>query len=246
MEKSDRLKAHELDLERHARGGVIGRVILGGQDGLVNVLGVLLGVATATSDPRVVVIAGVAAAVTESVSMLAVAYTSARADEDFYRAQLEREEREIREMPEIEREEVRHIYFKKGFRGEELERVVAQITSDPAIWRDVMMREELGLEEVKMGAARRDALIVGASVITGSIFPLMPFLVALPRVGWFDLRTAMELSSGMSLAALFSAGWLKAGLTTGSRWMSGFEMAVVGGVACLIGYGIGRLLGVAV
>lgn len=246
MEKSEELKRHEIDVERHARGNVLSKVILGGQDGIVNVLGVLLGVASATGEPRVVVIAGVAVAVTESVSMLAVAYTSARAEEDYYRAQLEREEREIREIPDIEREEVRHIYHRKGFRDAELDRVVAQITSDPVVWRDVMMREELGLEEVSRGTARREALVVGASVVVGSIFPLVPFLLALPKVGWVSLVTAATVSCALSVGVLGAAGWVKAVFTTGSRVRSAAEMALVGGLAALLSYAVGRLLGVAV
>src|SRR5262245_20892399 len=54
--------------------------LLGGQDGLVNVLGVLLGVAAASHDARLVLVAGLAAAIAESVSMAAVAYTSTGAD----------------------------------------------------------------------------------------------------------------------------------------------------------------------
>lgn len=212
----------------------------------MNVLGVLLGLATATGEARTVVIGGVAAAVTESVSMLAVAYTSARAQEDYYRSQLEREEREIRDIPEIEREEVRHIYHRKGFRGEDLDRVVAQITSDPIVWRDVMMAEELGLEKAAPGDAIREAMVVGGSVVAGAIFPLVPFLLALPQAGVLSLRTAAIVSCAASVGVLAAAGWLKAVFTTGSRVRSALEMALVGGLAALLSYVIGRLLGVAV
>lgn len=59
-------------------------LILGGQDGLVNVLGVVLGVAAATASTRVVLIAGLAATFAESISMGAVAYTSAKAAREYY------------------------------------------------------------------------------------------------------------------------------------------------------------------
>lgn len=57
-------------------------IILGGQDGLVNVLGISLGLFTAHASTRVIVIAGLAAGVSEAVSMGAVAFTSARADKE--------------------------------------------------------------------------------------------------------------------------------------------------------------------
>ena len=52
-------------------------IILGGQDGLVNVLGVTAGVAAASGDTRLTIAAGLAATFAESFSMAAVAYTSA-------------------------------------------------------------------------------------------------------------------------------------------------------------------------
>ncbi|MEM3126583.1 MAG: VIT1/CCC1 transporter family protein [Candidatus Woesearchaeota archaeon] len=59
-------------------------IILGGQDGIVNVLGLSLGVAEATNDVNVVIIAGLAGTAAESISMAAVAYTSAQASRDYY------------------------------------------------------------------------------------------------------------------------------------------------------------------
>lgn len=73
------------------RGELLRDVILGGQDGLVNVLGVILAVAVATTDVRVVLIAGLAATFAESISMAAVAYTSQKAEADFYQRERKRE-----------------------------------------------------------------------------------------------------------------------------------------------------------
>ncbi|HSU72456.1 MAG TPA: VIT1/CCC1 transporter family protein [Candidatus Binatia bacterium] len=58
-------------------------IILGGQDGVVNVLGLVLGVASATNDPKIVIIAGLASTFAESISMGAVAYTSSEAENDY-------------------------------------------------------------------------------------------------------------------------------------------------------------------
>ncbi|MDO8556599.1 MAG: VIT1/CCC1 transporter family protein [Nanoarchaeota archaeon] len=66
-------------------GSLLKDIILGGQDGIVNVLGLTLGVAAATNDPRVVLIAGLAGGCAESISMAAVAFTSTQAERDFAR-----------------------------------------------------------------------------------------------------------------------------------------------------------------
>src|SRR5438094_9395949 len=110
--------------EAHRRGNWLRDVILGGQDGLVNILGIILGVIAGGGSNAVLVAAGFAAAITESISMGAVGYTSSVSQRDYYRAEREREEAEIETMPEAERQEIREIYATKGFGGDLLERVV--------------------------------------------------------------------------------------------------------------------------
>src|SRR5512134_408323 len=94
----------------HRHESRLSDVILGGQDGLVNVLGVILGIAAATHDSYLVLVAGLAATFAESVSMAAVAYTSTVADADFYESEREREFRHIEEVPNLEVGEIRKIY----------------------------------------------------------------------------------------------------------------------------------------
>ena len=60
----------------HSSPSFLSDFILGTQDGLVNVLGILLGVTTATSDLKIILVATLAALGAESISMGAVAYTS--------------------------------------------------------------------------------------------------------------------------------------------------------------------------
>src|SRR5438874_13675125 len=100
---------HEPDVDRGGIGRSLRDIILGGQDGLVNVLGLVLGVAAATAQLRIIIAAALAATFSESIAMGGVAYTSALAERDYYLAQLERERREVEEVPDIERAEVRQI-----------------------------------------------------------------------------------------------------------------------------------------
>ena len=68
-------------------GWQLKNIILGGQDGVVNILGLVLGVAVATNSNSLVIIAGLASTVAESISMGAVAYTSSEAAKDYYKAE---------------------------------------------------------------------------------------------------------------------------------------------------------------
>ncbi len=144
-------------LEPRPQAAALADIILGGQDGLVNTLGVILGVAAASSDLRIVIAGGFAATFAESISMGAVAYTSTLAEHDHYRAELERERREIRDMPEAEQQEVRDIFAGWGFSGDLLERAVSQVIEDEEAWVDVMMRNEIKLAPIEDKSALRNA-----------------------------------------------------------------------------------------
>lgn len=224
---------HNSDPHRRASG--LSDIILGGQDGLVNVLGVILGVAAATGDTWVVMVAGLAATFAESVSMAAVAYTSTLADADFYESEREREYRHIQQVPKLEQDEVRSIYERKGFHGELLEKIVDTITVNEDVWVAVMMAEEHRLAPIDRGQALRSALVVGFSAIIGSLIPLIPF-------AFVSVKVAMLLSVIMTAIVLFIVGAYKARVYVGHPGKSGLEMALIGTVSALAGYAVGALL----
>jgi VIT1/CCC1 family predicted Fe2+/Mn2+ transporter len=236
--RSTRITRH---IEHHGGGGALSDIILGGQDGLVNVLGVILGIVAATPDPRIIVAGGLAATFAESISMAAVAYTSTLADRDFYRAEMERERYEIQEMPEAEREEVRQIYRAWGLKDEALEEVVRQITANEETWLQVMMADELKLQPVDEQRVLRSALIVGLAAIVGSLIPLISFFFL--AAGLFSRGLSIGISLAVSAVTLFLVGVYKARQTVGRPGRSGLQMTIIGIASALAGYGIGTLFG---
>lgn len=230
------LDKHRAQEQRNGTGNKLRDVILGGQDGLVNVLGIVLGVASATNDARIVLISGLAATFAESISMGAVAYTSSKAALDFYKRELAREEREIKTVPRLERQEIRDIYAKKGFSGRLLESIVKRITSNKKLWLETMMAEEIKLSPQDYERPLKSGFIVFWSAMIGSIIPLMPFF-------FLPVYNGMYASFGASVILLFITGAIKAKLTIGSWVRSGFEMSFIGATAALAGYGIGSVLG---
>ena len=209
-------------------------IILGGQDGLVNVLGVILGVAAASNDLRIILAGGLAATFAESISMGAVAYTSTLADRDFYLSEIEREKREIRDMPEVERKEIEDIFAKWGFEGDLLNQAVEQVMLDEQAWVDVMMHNELKLAPVESGSAFRSAIIVGVAAVIGSLIPLLPFF-------FLPISTSIVLSITLTAVTQIGVGAYKARSTVGHPGRSGVEMAVIGTVSALAGYLVGML-----
>ncbi|MFH1779669.1 MAG: VIT1/CCC1 transporter family protein [Candidatus Micrarchaeota archaeon] len=222
------------------KGALIRDVILGGQDGLVNVLGIVLGVAVATQDVSVTIIAGLASAFTESFSMAAVAYTSTKAEEDFYYSELERERYEIKHFPEIERKEIRAIYSNKGFKGRLLDEIVRHITRSERIWLNVMMREEVGLS-IEHKNAFKSALIVLFAALIGSLSTIIPFFAAL--FFGISIGAAMIVSLVLSAVILFAVGFFKARITIGVDWKSGLELMIIGLLSAGVGYVVGAVTG---
>ncbi len=210
-------------------------VILGGQDGLVNVLGVILGIAAATGQTRLVLVAAIAAGVAESVSMAAVAYTSSIAVGEHFHSERERELRHIEAVPDLERAEIRALYARKGFSGELLERVVATITQDKEVWVAVMMAEEHNLSDVDRGKSARSAAVVGGSALVGSLIPVLPFFV-------MPVAPAAWTAVAVGALTLFAFGMYKAHVTVGRPIRSGLELAAIGTVSALAGYAVGVLL----
>jgi VIT1/CCC1 family predicted Fe2+/Mn2+ transporter len=212
----------------------------------VNVLGVILGVAVAVLaqagtgiDPlRIIIAGGLAATFAESISMGAVAYTSTLARRDHYLSEIEREKQEMRELPHLEREEVRIVLERWGFEGEELEHVTDKIISKPQAWLEFMMAHELNLAPVDRGQARKSALLVGFAALAGSFVPLFPFLVT-----GKDILLGIAVSLIVSAVTLFVIGWYKGKVTIGRPARSGAQMLLIGIVSALAGAGIAVLVG---
>lgn len=226
---------HHTITDPHKTASSLSDFILGAQDGLVNVLGVVLGIAAATQDARVVLVAGLATTFAESISMGAVAYTTTLADADHYQSEYEREYRHIQEIPALETDEIRDIYQRKGFSGDLLERIVQTITANKDVWVAVMMAEEHQLAPVDKKTALRAAWVVGLSAIIGSLVPIVPFLI-------FPVAAGMWISILFTALVLFGIGAYKAHTTVGKPMKSGLEMAVIGTVSALAGYLVGVLL----
>lgn len=227
-----------LGREQHARPTLLSDFILGSQDGLVNVLGILLGLTAARTEIRVFFVAALAALGAESISMGAVAYTSTSARLQVYRKEVKRERQEMKELPEIEKEEVRQIFRKWGYEGKELEELTERIVANPKAMLEFMMSYELDLAPVDKSEARRSFLLVGSSTVLGSFVPLIPYLFVGTNI--FAGTIASVILSG---AVLFVIGAYEAKTTVGSLWRSGLQLAAIGLVAGLAGFLIGHFIG---
>ncbi|MBI2867602.1 MAG: VIT1/CCC1 transporter family protein [Chloroflexi bacterium] len=218
----------------HTSGASVRNFIFGINDGLVSIVSLVSGVAGATTDNTVVVVAGLAGLVAGAVSMTAGAYISVKSQAEVLSEEMRKEEEEIESHPEEERAELKAIYRAKGFTPEEVEILVNRLTSTKERWLRTLAREELGLGEESFEDPRRAGMLAGVAFSLGGIVPVLPYFFA-------DGVESLVPSIIASLIALFAVGALKS-LATGRRWVrSGLEMVLVGGFAAGFTYLIGRL-----
>jgi predicted membrane protein (TIGR00267 family) len=220
-------------VEQHHKTNWLRDVILGGQDGLVNILGIILGVIAGGGSKAILLSAGFAAAITESISMGAVGYTSAVSQRDYYTSERAREETEIDTMPDAERNEIRDIYAAKGFKGHLLDQVVDTISSNRDRWLSTMMDEELHLQPVLSPDIMRSAVIITVATLIGHLIPILPFV-------WLSRTPALIMAIVLSALVLMGVGVYSAVTLVGNWKRSGAKMVAIGLGAAGIGFVVGR------
>jgi VIT1/CCC1 family predicted Fe2+/Mn2+ transporter len=213
--------------------------IYGAIDGAVTTFAVVAGVEGASLDEEILIILGVANLVADGFSMAVSNFLGSRAERQRRDRARRQEELQIRTVPEGEREEIRQIFAAKGFEGRDLERVVEVITSDPELWTETMMSEELGFAATAPNEYRAAAATLVAFVTVGFL-PLLVFVYDLAAPG--EVENAFRLSALMTGVAFFVVGALKSRFVDQSWWRSALETLAVGGVAAALAYAVGSLL----
>ena len=123
--------------------------VYGATDGAVTTFAVVAGVVGAALSPSIILILGFANLFADGFSMAIGNYLGSKSQKEYMEKERRREEWEIDNLVEQEKQEIRDIYTKKGFKAELLDEIVNVITSRRKVWVDTMMREELGLIEDK-------------------------------------------------------------------------------------------------
>lgn len=234
---SDRYKKHrEEEIHGHRLGSVIQDIVYGGNDGIVTTFAVVAGTMGAGLPRYIVIILGLANLLADGISMATGAYLSLRSERDQFKRILKEELEEIEDHPDLEREEIREFFGKKGFAGEDLERVTQVITGDKIVWADTMMHAEHGLTSESTERPVLHALTTFLSFQLFGIIPLLPYLFTLIPEERFGIAI---LSTGIALTLL---GLTKSWVTRERLWRGPFEIVSVGAAGAFAAYAIGVLL----
>lgn len=211
--------------------------IYGSIDGAVTTFAIIAGVVGASLSPGIILILGFANLFADGFSMAAANYQASKARNQFIEMKRKQEEWEIDHMEEQEKEEIREIYKKKGFKDELLEEIVRIITSRRKVWVDTMMKEELGLiEDGKSPLNNSVSTFIGFNLI--GLIPLIPFMIFMFMK--IDANSEAFVYSTISvIASFFLVGMIKGKIVKKPKIRSGFYTLIIGGIASLVAYFVG-------
>jgi len=219
--------------------------VYGATDGAVTTFAVVAGAFGASLSPSIVLILGFANLLADGFSMAIGNYLATKTRRENIEKARRKEEWEIDNRVEQEKQEIREIYEKKGFKHEFLEEIVKVITSRRKIWLDTMMTEELGLIEDKKRAS-------DAAITTFVAFNLIGFVPLLPFVVMFiigsSVVSALEAFSYSVIftgIAFFLIGTIKGKLVQKSLLTSGLNTLLIGGIAAAVAFMVGYVLNTA-
>jgi VIT1/CCC1 family predicted Fe2+/Mn2+ transporter len=208
--------------------------VLGANDGIVSTAGIVVGVAGATADRAAIATAGVAGLVAGALSMAAGEYVSVSTQRDTERALLEKERRELEEMPEEELAELTQIYRDKGLSDDLARQVAEQLTAHDAFAAHV--DAELGIDPDDLTNPWHAAYASAIAFTVGALLPLVAIL--LPSTG-----TRVPITFVAVIAALALTGWLSARLGDADRARAIRRNVFGGALAMVVTYGVGIAFG---
>ena len=211
--------------------------IYGSIDGAVTTFAIVAGVMGASLPSTIILILGFANLFADGFSMAAANYQASKARNEFVEMKRKQEEWEIDNLEEQERDEIRDIYRKKGFKDELLEDVVRIITSKRKVWIDTMMKEELGLiEDVENPLVNSASTFIGFNLV--GLIPLIPFMIFM--IMGIELNSEAFTYSIVSVCvAFFLVGMIKGKIVKKSVLRSGVNTLIIGGIAAIVAYVVG-------
>ncbi|WP_298136477.1 VIT family protein [Flavobacterium sp.] len=165
-----------LDSHYIHRSNWLRAAVLGANDGIISISSLAIGVAAASATREPIVLATVAGLVAGALSMAAGEYVSVSSQTDTEKADIEREIKELAEMPEEELKILAQIYEKRGLKKETAMQVAIELTEKDALAAHI--RDELGINEISQANPIQAAMSSGAAFTVGGVLPLFVILFA--------------------------------------------------------------------
>lgn len=150
--------------------------VLGANDGILSTASIAVGVAAASDIRDPIILASLAGLVAGALSMAAGEYVSVSSQADIETADLEREQKELEEMPEEELIELAKIYEERGLDHATALNVAQQLTAHNAL--EAHARDELGIQDLTKANPLQAAFASATAFLVGGSLPMLISLFA--------------------------------------------------------------------
>jgi VIT1/CCC1 family predicted Fe2+/Mn2+ transporter len=164
-----------LDSHYIHRSNWLRAAVLGANDGIISISSLAIGITAANSSRDAILLATLAGLVAGALSMAAGEYVSVSSQTDIEKSDIEREKKELEEMPEEELRILAEIYERRGLKKETAALVAKELTEVDALGAHV--RDELGITELTQANPIQAALASGAAFTAGGFLPLLVALL---------------------------------------------------------------------
>jgi vacuolar iron transporter family protein len=208
-------------------------IVFGVEDGMVSTLGTITGIAVGSQDHSTVLLAGMVIISVESISMGIGSYISNLSEQDILKRKLYEEKKEIEDFPHEEKKELVDIYIRDGWPKDLATKMAEAASKDKDLMLHEMAHHELNITpNIKKHPWHNGAFMFVAYII-GGVIPLFAYF-------FLPISTAIKISIGVTLVGLFVLGASTTKYTKGSWMKMGIRVLVLGGIALLVGYLIGK------
>ncbi len=208
--------------------------VLGANDGIVSVSGIVVGVAGATSSKSIIFTAGIAGLIAGALSMAAGEYVSVSSQRDTERALLNKELYELKHYPKEEFQELIKIYESKGLSNKTATLVAEELTANNVFAAHA--EAELKIDPNDLNNPITAAIASAVAFFTGALIPLATILLSPEKY-----RIIITFVS--VLIALTITGILSAHFGGANKVKATIRVVIGGAIAMAATYGIGHLIG---
>jgi VIT1/CCC1 family predicted Fe2+/Mn2+ transporter len=224
------------EVHRSDRVGWLRAAVLGANDGIVSVAGLVVGIAASGASASTILATGIAGTVAGAMSMAAGEYVSVQSQADTERADLAVERRELHEDPHSELEELAAIYRHRGLSPELAHEVATQLTAHDALGAHA--RDELGITEELRARPMQAAMASAGAFVSGAALPVLTALLAPHAV-------VGQATTVVTLLGLCLTGTLAAHAGGASRVRGALRVTFWGAIAMAAAALVGQLFNVA-
>jgi len=224
------------EVHRSDRVGWLRAAVLGANDGIVSVAGLVVGIAASGATASTILATGIAGTVAGAMSMAAGEYVSVQSQADTELADLAVEKRELHEDPHSELEELAAIYRHRGLSPDLAHEVATQLTAHDALGAHA--RDELGITEELRARPMQAAMASAGAFVSGAALPVLTALLAPHAV-------VGQATTLVTLLGLCLTGTLAAHAGGAPRLRGAVRVTFWGAIAMAAAALVGRLFNVA-